>query len=79
MSSAAPVSGGREFHALGEKMIRRHEGKLLPFQRNSVWLADTTDEVLVAACALHDPGATVVVCKSWKPAAVSAACRSWGS
>jgi RNA polymerase sigma-70 factor (ECF subfamily) len=38
-------------------MIRRHEGKLLPFQRNSVWLADTTDEVLVAACALHDPGA----------------------
>jgi RNA polymerase sigma-70 factor (ECF subfamily) len=38
-------------------MIRRTEGKLLPFQRKSVWLADTTDEVLVAACALRDPGA----------------------
>jgi RNA polymerase sigma-70 factor (ECF subfamily) len=40
-----------------EKMIRKHEGKVLPFQRKSVWLADTTDEVLVAACALRDPGA----------------------
>jgi RNA polymerase sigma-70 factor (ECF subfamily) len=38
-------------------MIRRHEGKLLPFQRKSVWLADTADEVLVAACAMRDPGA----------------------
>ena len=38
-------------------MIRRQEGKLLPFQRKSAWLADATDELLVAACALRDPGA----------------------
>jgi RNA polymerase sigma-70 factor, ECF subfamily len=38
-------------------MIRKHEGKLLPFQRKAVWLADTSDEVLVTACAMHDPGA----------------------
>ena len=38
-------------------MIRRHEGKLLPFQRKAVWLADTSDEVLVTACAMRDPGA----------------------
>jgi len=36
-------------------MIRRQEGKLLPFQRKSAWLADATDELLVAACTLHDP------------------------
>jgi len=38
-------------------MIRRNEGKLLPFQRKTAWLADTADDVLVAACALRDPGA----------------------
>jgi len=38
-------------------MIRRNEGKLIPFQRKTAWLADTADDVLVAACAMRDPGA----------------------
>jgi len=38
-------------------MIRKNEGKVLPFQRKAVWLADTSDEVLVTACAMRDPGA----------------------
>ena len=33
------------------------EGKVVPFQRKAPWLAEATDQVLVAACAMNDSAA----------------------
>ena len=38
-------------------MTPRPEGKIIPFQRKAPWLAEATDHVLVAACAMHDSAA----------------------